>query len=266
MLTIDLNPVLLHLGPLMLSWYGLAVAAGIAVGARLTWREAARKGLPTEHLADLLLWVVGGGLLGARLFHVVDRWDAYAGDPLAILAIQNGGLAILGAIVGGTAAGVAAAWRLGLPVLHLSDAAAPGVVLGQAIGRLGCLVTGDALGPATDGTWGVVYLNPAAMAPSPGGAYQPTFLYEMALGLAVFGALWTARRRLHRDGQLFALYLSLYAAGKVVLTFLRTEAVWLWGLQQAQLVALGLLVVAVAWAVTARRHAAVVVGGRVGSW
>ena len=265
MLTIDLNPVLLHLGPLMLSWYGLAVAAGVAIGARLTWREAARKGLPTEPLANLLVWVVVGGLLGARLFHVVDRWEYYASNPPAILAIQNGGLAILGAIVGGTVGGVVAAWRLGLPVLHLSDAAAPGVVLGQAIGRLGCLVTGDALGPATDGSWGIVYLNPAAMAPSLGVAYQPTFLYEMLLGLAIFGILRAVRHRFAADGQLFALYLALYAAGKFGLTFLRTETVWLGGLQQAQLVAVGLLVVAAAWAVIGRRHA-VVGGGRVGSW
>jgi phosphatidylglycerol---prolipoprotein diacylglyceryl transferase len=265
-LTIDLDPILLHLGPLALSWYGLAVAAGIAVAARLTWREAARKGLPTEPLSDLLFWVVAGGLLGARLFHVVDRWDAYASNPLAILAIQNGGLAILGALVGGTLAGVVAAWRLGLPVLRLSDAAAPGVVLGQAIGRLGCLVTGDALGPPTDGSWGIVYLHPAAMAPSLGVAYQPTFFYELLLGLAIFGILWTTRRRLVTDGQLFALYLALYAAGKFSLTFLRTETIWLWGLQQEQLVALGLLAVAVAWAIVAGRQRAWADAARARSW
>ncbi|MCC7368768.1 MAG: prolipoprotein diacylglyceryl transferase [Chloroflexi bacterium] len=252
MLTIDLDPIIFHAGPLALSWYSLAVLAGVASGAWLTWREAARRGIPTEPLSDLLVWIVVGGIVGARLFHVVDRWDAYAADPLAILAIQNGGLAILGAIAGGTLAGVVAARRLGLPVLRLSDAAAPGVVLGQAIGRFGCLVTGDALGPATDGTWGIVYVNPGAMAPALGVAYQPTFFYEMVLGLAIFGLLWAVRRRLHQDGQLFALYLGLYAIGKFGLTFLRTETVWLWGLQQAQLVALGLLLVAGLWALSAR--------------
>lgn len=253
MLTIDIDPTIVHLGPLALSWYGLAIAAAIAVGAWLTWREATRGGIPTEPLGDLLIWIIPGGLVGARLLHVIDRWDVYAADPTAILAVQNGGLAILGAILGGTLGGLLGARRLGLPVWPLADAAAPGVALGMAIGRLGCLATGDALGPATDGSWGIVYLNEHAMAPALGVAYQPTFLYEMALSLAIFGILWAARRRSLASGQLFAAYLGLYAVGKFVLTFLRTETVWLWGLQEAQLVALGTLALAIAWAWRAAR-------------
>lgn len=258
MLTIDIDPTIIHLGPLALSWYGLAVAAGIAVGVWLTWREAARRGIPTDPLGDLLIWIIPGGLIGARLLHVVDRWDFYAANPMAILAVQNGGLAILGAILGGTISGLIGARRLGLPVWPLADAAAPGVALGMAIGRFGCLVTGDALGPATDGSWGIMYLSESAMAPALGVAYQPTFFYEQLLSLTIFGVLWSVRQRMRVDGQLFALYLGLYGLGKFALTFLRTETVWLWGLQQAQLVALGTLIVAIAWgwraARVARRH------------
>jgi phosphatidylglycerol:prolipoprotein diacylglycerol transferase len=177
-----------------------------------------------------------------------DRWEFYAANPHQILAVQNGGLAILGALLGGSLAGGLAARRMGLPVRRLFDAAAPGIVLGQAIGRLGCLVTGDAVGPPTDGTWGVVYRNPGAMVPELGVAYQPTFLYEAGWDLGVFGVLWALRARGRGDGQLFALYLGLYAAGKFALTYLRAEAVWVAGLQQAQLVALGALLAAVAWA------------------
>jgi phosphatidylglycerol:prolipoprotein diacylglycerol transferase len=255
MLAIDIDPTIVHLGPLALSWYGLAIATAITVGAWLTWREAARRGIPTEPLGDLIVWIIVGGILGARLLHVVDRWDVYAENPTAILAVQNGGLAILGAILGGTAGGMLGARRLGLPIWPLADAAAPGVMLGQAIGRLGCLVTGDALGPATDGSWGIVYLNEHAMAPALGVAYQPTFLYEMLLALAIFGTLWSVRRRFRVDGQLFALYLGLYALGKFALTFLRMEAIWLWGLQEAQYVALGTLGVAVVWGWLAARSA-----------
>ncbi|MCC6175716.1 MAG: prolipoprotein diacylglyceryl transferase [Chloroflexi bacterium] len=255
MLTVNIDPTIVQLGPLALSWYGLAIAAAITAGSWLTWREAAGRGIPTEPLGDLIIWVIGGGIIGARLLHVVDRWDFYAENPMAILAVQNGGLAILGAILGGTVGGVLGAHRLGLPIWPLADATAPGVVLGQAIGRLGCLVTGDALGPATDGSWGIVYLNEHAVAPALGVAYQPTFLYEMLLALAIFGALWSVRGRLHVDGQLFALYLGLYALGKFGLTFLRMETVWLWGLQEAQLVALGLLAVAITWGWLAARGA-----------
>ena len=258
MLTINIDPTIVHLGPLALSWYGLAVTVAVVAGAWLTWREAARRGIPTEPLSDLLIWIIAGGFIGARLLHVVDRWDFYAANPMAILAVQNGGLAILGAILGGTIGGLIGARRLGLPVWPLADAAAPGVVLGQAIGRLGCLVTGDALGPATDGSWGIVYLNEHAMAPALGVAFQPTFFYEMLLALTIFGVLWSVRRRLRVDGQLFALYLGLYALGKFALTFLRLETIWLWGLQEAQLVAIGTLVAAIVWgwlaARVARRH------------
>ena len=247
MITIDIDPVLVHLGPIAVTWYGLAVAVAIAVGVWLTLREAGRRGLPTGPVADLVVWVVGGGLVGARLLHVLDRWEYYAANPGHIVAIQNGGLAILGAVFGGALAGGLAAWRQGLPVRRLFDAAAPGIILGQAIGRLGCLATGDALGRPTDGAWGVVYLNPGAMAPQLGVAYQPVFLYEAAWDLAVFGLLWAARRRVTADGQLFALYLGLYATGKFALTFLRAETVWVWGLQEAQLLALGALAVAVGW-------------------
>lgn len=125
---------------------------------------------------------------------------------------------------------------------------APGLVLGQAIGRLGCLVTGDTVGRPTDGSWGVIYLNPGAMVPQRGVAYQPVFLYEMLWDVLVFAVLWRFRTRIATDGWLFALYLGLYAAGKFALTFLRTETVWLWGLQEAQLLALGAFAVAVLWA------------------
>ena len=205
LITIDADPVLVHLGPLALSWYGIAVMLAIAAGVALTLREAERKQLPVERIMDSVLWIIGGGFVGARLLHVVDRWDYYSANPGQILALHNGGLAVLGAIIGGAIAAAVVAWRLQLPLRRFFDAAAPGLVLGQAIGRFGCLFTGDALGPPTDGTWGVVYTNPAAMPPELGVAYQPTFFYEQLWDLAIFGILMATRRRLQRDGQLFAL-------------------------------------------------------------
>jgi phosphatidylglycerol---prolipoprotein diacylglyceryl transferase len=255
MLTIDVDPILLHVGPVMLSWYGLIVALALFVGVRFTLNEAVRKGIATDPVLDVAMWAGAGGLVGARLLHVLDRWSDYAANPISILAVQNGGLAIQGAIVGGALAGGVAARRAGLPVRKLFDAAAPGVVLGQAIGRLGCLVTGDALGPATDGTWGVVYRNPGAMAPELGVAYQPTFLYEAAWDLGVFAVLGVLRRRGLPDGHLFALYAGLYAAGKFGLTFLRQETVWLLGLQEAQLMALVVVVAAALWSAWDHRRA-----------
>jgi len=245
-MTIDIDPVIVHLGPLALGWYGLFVAIAIGVGLWLAFREARRKGLPMEHVESLATWVFVGGVVGARALHVIDRWDLYALHPLGIFAVWNGGLAIMGAVLGGTVAGVIVAWRRGLPVRAIADAAAPAAILGQAIGRFACLFTGDAVGRPTSG-FGITYLNPHAMVPQLGVAYEPVFLYEMAWDLGVFAVLWWLRPRLRVDGQLFAAYLALYAIGKFALTFLRTETVWLGGLQEAQLLSIAALGLAALW-------------------
>ena len=245
-MTISIDPVLLRLGPLAVSWYGVAIAAATIVGIWLAVRLARPLGIPSAELERVAIWTLAGGLVGARLLHVIDRWDLYAAAPIHVIAIWNGGLAIVGAVLGGTLAGAVAARTHGLPVRALSDAVAPAVALGQAIGRLGCLVTGDAVGRPTTG-FGVTYTHPGAMVPELGVAYEPVFLYEMGWDLAVFGALLVLRGRL-RDGRLFALYLGLYAAGKFAITSLRTERLWVGDLQQAQLLAVVALAVAVAWA------------------
>ena len=248
MLKFNVDPILVHLGPLAISWYGLAVATGILVGVWLTTREAGRKGLPVEPVIDLIFWIAGGGLVGARLLYVLDQWPFFAANPLQILAIQTGGLSIMGAILGGGLAAAVLAHRKGLPIRRFFDAAAPGIVLGQAIGRFGCLFTGDTLGRPTDGTWGIVYLNPMARAPQLGVAYQPAFFYEQLWDLLVFAIIWRMRKRISADGQLFALYLGLYAIGKFAITFVRLDPVYFWGLQQSHFVALGLLAIAIVWA------------------
>lgn len=245
-MTIDIDPVMFHLGPLALSWYGLIVAIAIVVGVAVALREARRKGLATAEIESLAMWVVLGAIVGARVLHVIDRWDLYAEDPMHALAIWNGGLAILGAVLGGTLTGIVLAWRRGLPFLRISDAAAPGVILGQALGRFACLFTGDAVGAPTDGL-GLTYVNPGAMVPQLGVAYEPVFLYEMAWDFGVFAVLWWLRSRLRADGTLFAAYLALYAVGKFALTFRRTETVWLAGLQEAQLLSIFALALAALW-------------------
>jgi phosphatidylglycerol---prolipoprotein diacylglyceryl transferase len=258
MIIIDVDPIAVRLGPLAISWYGMAMLAAVLVALALTLREARRKGLATGPIIDMALWVMIGGVVGARLMHVVDRWSYYAAHPLQIIAVQNGGLAILGGIIGGAAVVIFVCWRQGLPALRLFDVAAPAIVLGQAIGRFGCLINGDAVGPAVNGGPSITYLHPGAMAPQLGVAYQPTFLYEQIWDFAVFAVLWMLRRRVTTDGQLFALYLGLYGIGKFALTFLRTENVWFWGFQEAQLLSLGLIAAAVvlaAWS-SARRPGA----------
>lgn len=253
-IVITIDPVIVHLGPLALRWYGLAVLAGLLAGLWLAGREAQRKRLPEGLIADLAVWVIPGGLLGARLLHVIGRWPSYLANPAAALALTEGGLAIQGALLGGLLAGALALRRRGLRLGPVVDAVAPGLLLGQAIGRIGCLVTGDAVGMPTTLPWGVVYTNPAALVPQLGVAYQPAFAYEALWDLAALAVLWRIRTRLRPDGAAFALYLVLYGAGKFLVSFARVEVIWLGGLQQAQLVAALLVLAGLAWLSALHHH------------
>ncbi len=261
-ITIDIDPVLARFGHFGLGWYGIAVGVAIAVGIWLARHEARRRELDPDAVLQVAAWSVAGGFIGARLLFVLDHWSTYASDPLRSFAIQEGGLAIQGALLGGLLAGVIAATRAGLPVLVVADVAAPAAVLSQAIGRFGCLVTGDALGARTSLPWGVTYTNPGSMAPELGVPFQPVFAYEAIWDLAVFAVLWRLRTRVRKPGHLFAAYLGLYATGKFALTFFRQERVWAWGLQEAQFLAIGLIIVALAlWVLSSGRRPTAVDGG-----
>lgn len=257
---IDVNPVIVQLGHFSLRWYGLFIGLAIVTAFLIARREGIRKGISEDSILSVGTWGVLGGIIGARLLHVVDRWPEYATRPASILAIQDGGLAIYGAILGGIVAGAIAAHREGLSVPRIADVAAPALVLAQAIGRIGCLFNGDALGSPTSLPWGIAYVNPAAMAPSLGVAYHPTPAYEMLGDLLIFALLWRLRGRVRTDGAIFLTYLALYSTLKFTVSFARQEAIFFVGLQEAQLFSLvgGLMAVgALVWLLTrkpAHRH------------
>ena len=253
-ITIDVDPVIVRLGDFAIGWYGLAVVAAIGVALLVAQHEVQRRDLSLDAFWSIGPWAILGGLVGARALHVIDNWSTYASEPLRIFAFHQGGLAIGGALLGGIVATIVVAQRYGVPLLSLADAVAPGIILGQAIGRLGCLVTGDALGRGTSLPWGITYLNPGSMAPDRVTSYQPVFAYEALWDLAVFGVVWALRKRIDRPGALFATYLALYAAGKFAITFLREEQRWMWSLQEAHFVALALAVISATLLLWASAH------------
>jgi phosphatidylglycerol---prolipoprotein diacylglyceryl transferase len=254
-IVIDIDPAIIHVGHFSLQWYGVGIAAAVTAGFFIALREARRKGIAQDEIYSMGTWVIIAGIIGARLLHVIDKADYYMANPGVILAIQGGGLAIFGAIIGGALAAVIYVQRRLLPLGKIADIVAPALILGQAIGRIGCTINGDAVGVPTDLPWGFVYINPGAMAPSVGQAYQPTQVYEMAADLLIFGLLWLMRGRIKVDGLLFLLYLSLYSVAKFTISFWRQEAIFLFGLQEAQVVALGALAFAVPMAVNLVGHA-----------
>ena len=196
-------------------------------------RSVRRQGVGGEDALFVLSWVVPAAILGARLFHVLSSPEHYLLRPADALSTR-GGLALWGAIAGGGLAGALAARARGLPVSVLLDAAAPGLALGEAIGRIGCLIDGSNLGPPTTLPWGVQYAHPLAQAPDFLLAHHPTPLYHALAALVLFGLLLMLRRRGIRVGTLFATWLALHALIRLGLGFVRVEPVISLGLQASQ--------------------------------
>lgn len=255
MITISIDPVIFSIGHFMIRWYSLIVTAAVGVGVWLAAREAGRKGFNKEEIYDSAVWVVTGGLIGARLFHVLDHWPhEFAANPIRALYVWEGGLAIWGAVFGGLIAVAILARRRQWRLPRLLDAAAPGLVLAQAIGRVACVITGDAMGKPTSGPFGFAYTNPNAMVPQLGVYYTPMPVYEIVANLGLFALLWQLRKQKWPDGLLFLVYLSLYSVERFFLAFTSSYQIVALGLTQSQIVALAVLAAVVSLVLWQQAH------------
>ena len=237
-IVISIDPVIFSIGDLEIRWYSLAIMLAIAVGILITVRQANKKGIAPREIRSGALWVVISAVLGARLFHVIDHFDYYMSNPSQIFQFQ--GLAIWGAMVGGGLALVLYTRIRHLPLGRLVDALVPGLIVAQIIGRIGCIINGDAYGGVTDLPWAFIYTNPGALIPDNllGVPTHPYPVYEMIWNAMVLIVVLRLGRHFKKDGLVFLSYLSLYSVGRIILTFVRQENIILGGLQQAQMIAL----------------------------
>ena len=255
-IVIGIDPVIFSIGDLEIRWYSLAIMLAIAVGILITVRQAEKKGIAPREILSGALWVLISAGLGARLFHVIDHFDYYISNPSQIFQFQ--GLAIWGAMVGGGLALILFVWRRHLPLGRVVDALVPGLIVAQIIGRVGCIINGDAYGGVTDLPWAFIYTNPGAFIPDNllGVPTHPYPVYEMIWNATVLVVVLRLGRHFKQDGLVFLSYLSLYSVGRILLTFVRQENLILGGLQQAQIIALLTIVASVAMMVyiSRKRH------------
>jgi len=245
---IGIDPVIFTVGGFEIRWYGVISAIGMAVAIIIPILLARGKntGVTREQILSIAPWAILGGIVFARLIHVLDKWsEIYSKDPWSIFGLE--GLGIFGAIIGATIAGVIYAKIAGFPIGKIADLAAPGAILGQAIGRIGCIINGCCYGEPTDLPWGVFYTHPSSEAFKEGHTeiVHPTHAYELLFDLALFGVLMLLRGKLRRDGALFLIYLIAYSIGRFLITMLRVNDPFLFGLMEAQVISIIVVVIAV---------------------
>ncbi len=252
MFTISIDPIAFTIGSREVRWYGILIA--IAVAVVILWMirqvDKRRPNLPAP--PNIMVAPVGivAGIIGAKLIHVLERVGYYVQNPMAIFS--GGGLAIYGGVLGA----VLGIW-IYLKLSHQEkgvkhfgffiDLVAPGIILAQAIGRIGCTINGCCYGKAAPDwlPWSVVYTHPNSYAPL-NIPLHPTQPYEITFCLIAFAILLKLRRRLEpTEGALFLVYLIMYSAWRFGVGYLRSDLQFILGLSQSQIISLVVLTVAI---------------------
>jgi prolipoprotein diacylglyceryl transferase len=227
LLVIDINidPTMAELGPFTLTWHGFFTAVGIIAGVSLSVWLAKKDGIPSEIGQEIALVGVPSAIVGARLFYVMEHWDRFSGDPLDIVfGITEGGITLYGALIGGVVGGLLYGLYHKWPIAIALDAAAPGMILGQGLGRIGDLMNGEHLATESDLPWAVRYTHPDTLGDL-GLAVHPTAGgYEMVGDLVILLLLlFVARRFIKVPGWTFCLYVGLYSIMRFGLSEFRID-------------------------------------------
>jgi phosphatidylglycerol:prolipoprotein diacylglycerol transferase len=224
-----LDPYAFSLGPLTVRWYGLLIGLGALLGLWMAIREGKRFGVPQDFFMDLLLIGLPSALVGARLYYVAFRWEYYSEHPGQIIAIWEGGIAILGALIGALIGGAIYIRRKGYSFWRIADICAPSLLVGQIVGRWGNFFNREAYGSEVE----LSFLQSTLHLPDwltaqmliDGVYHHPTFLYESMWNLLGLGLLlWLRRRPFVRAGEVLIGYFIWYGFGRFFIEGLRTDS------------------------------------------
>jgi phosphatidylglycerol:prolipoprotein diacylglycerol transferase len=223
------------------------MTGAILLGTALAYLEVVRRGREPEPLVDIIIVAILAGLVGGRFYYVLFQWEVFAGRPMKILAIWEGGMGIFGVILGAFLAITLYGKLKGLPLLTYCDICAPSAALAQAIGRWGNFFNEEAFGTPTDLPW-KLYIDPLhrPLHLQQHEYFHPTFLYESLWNLLVFAVLYfVLRKRLERmPGALTLVYLGLYSCGRFFIESIRIDSPMLGSFRAAQVLSVLLFLAA----------------------
>jgi phosphatidylglycerol:prolipoprotein diacylglycerol transferase len=239
-MTISVNPIIGSLGPLVFHWYGVIMATAVAVGLWIFSRQLRKRSISGQHAWGIAVIAVPCGIIGARLFSVLDNIGYFRHHPGEIFGLGLVGLAIYGVLAGGIFGLIVYCRWKKLPVLRVLDATALAFPVAQIIGRCANIINGDTWGPPTRLPWGITYTNPHAFLPANllGVATHPTPIYEQLWLLVMIGLLLLLIPRFKADGMAFFAYVWLYSLGRFLISYYRVNNIILLGMREAQLLAL----------------------------
>ena len=244
MITLSVSPIAFAIGAFSVRWYGIMVALAVIVLILWALREVRRGAdLSYETVFNAALVGIPSGIIFSRLLHVIDLWDYFSQHPGEI--IGGSGLTIYGAVLG-AALGIWIYSRFSKKFSfgYLADVIAPGIILAQAIGRIGCTINGCCYGIESHLPWAVVYTHPESVGPI-GVPVHPTQPYEIVYNLIVFVVLLRLRGRFQPAGSLFLIYLTLYALWRLGIDFIREGTPFLFGLHEAQVISIIVLIITI---------------------
>lgn len=231
----NIDPVAFSIFGIDIMWYAILITTGIILGLYFVSKLAVVKNLDKEMPSDLLLWVLVPAILGARLYYVIFSWDYYSKNPSEIIMIRNGGLAIYGGLLTAFLITYIYSKKKNISFLTILDIFAPGIALGQAIGRWGNFINKEAYGRATDLPWAIII---------DGQKVHPTFLYESLGDVIIFIVLYNlCKKNRNENGTIIALYFILYGILRFFVEGLRTDSLYFLGMRVSQIVSLVLIAI-----------------------
>lgn len=231
-----MNRIAFSIFGLDIMWYGVLMALAMILCVFIALKEGKRVNISEDDLLNLAIIAIPSGLLGARFYYVIFNWNWYSNNLSEILNFRGGGMAIHGALIGGVLAGYIYTKIKKINFFKMADTVMIGIPLGQAIGRWGNYINGEAHGGPTNLPWGIIV---------DGIKVHPTFLYESIWDIGIFIFLWYFRKKKKYEGQLAIMYLILYSIGRFFIEGLRTDSLMIGPLKMAQVISLVVIIVCI---------------------